>query len=102
MTGCWRRLANLRAIRAKISQQPAVNEGLKASRCVILVYADWYSRNHGSSFELQVGSNRVLQNLFVPTPPKTSPPRTRSVQRDYESSQRKEKWILSKIRWLLA
>ena len=52
MTGCWRRLANLRAIRAKISQQLAVSEGLKASRCVILVYADWYSRNHASSFEL--------------------------------------------------
>ena len=53
MTGCWRCLANLRAIRAKISQQLAVSEGQKAFRCVILVYADWYSRNHAASFELQ-------------------------------------------------
>jgi len=45
-------LANLRAIRAKISQQLAVSEGLKAFRCVILVYADWYSHNHAAKFVL--------------------------------------------------
>ena len=52
MTGCWPYLANLRAIRAKISQQRAVNEGLKASRCVILVYTDEYSHNHAANFVL--------------------------------------------------